>query len=165
MSKKLTPSLEDYLETIFHLESANQQAKAKDIASSLGVKRASVTGALKILAEKGLINYQPYSKITLTPEGFRQASRIVHRHKVIADFLENFLGLDKEKAEENACRLEHHIDDLTLKKLIHFIEFIQNCPRTGETWLKALKKHCSKVGNCPACTPCVEKALEQLQKK
>ena len=98
MSKKLTPSLEDYLETIFHLESANQQAKAKDIASSLGVKRASVTGALKILAEKGLINYQPYSKITLTPEGFRQASRIVHRHKVIADFLENFLGLDKEKA-------------------------------------------------------------------
>lgn len=165
MTKALTPSLEDYLETIFHLETANSEAKAKDIATALGVKRASVTGALKVLAEKGLINYQPYSKITLTPEGFRQATRIVHRHKVISDFLENFLGLEKEKAEDNACRLEHHIDDETLEKLIKFIEFIHNCPRTGETWLTALKKHCSKVGKCPACISCLEKAVEHFQQK
>ncbi|WP_456324931.1 metal-dependent transcriptional regulator [Desulfonauticus submarinus] len=163
--KQLTPSLEDYLETIFHLENTYSSAQAKDIASNLGVKRASVTGALRTLAAKGLINYEPYSKITLTPEGFRQATRIVHRHKVLAEFLENFLCLNRKQAEENACRLEHHIDDLTLERLIDFIDFIQKCPRTGKSWIKALQNHCHKTGNCSVCKKCLQKALEEFEEK
>jgi len=55
----LSASLEDYLEVIFHLEKSNRVARAKDIADQMNVQRASVTGALKALAGKGLINYSP----------------------------------------------------------------------------------------------------------
>ena len=62
----LSASLEDYLEVIFHLEQSNRVARAKDIADQMNVQRASVTGALKALSGRGLINYSPYSFITLT---------------------------------------------------------------------------------------------------
>ena len=63
---ELTSNLEDYLEVIFLLEQEQKSARAKDIADRLGVQRASVTGALQSLSQKGLINYHPYSSVTLT---------------------------------------------------------------------------------------------------
>ncbi|MBT8764262.1 metal-dependent transcriptional regulator [Desulfohalobiaceae bacterium Ax17] len=158
----LSPSLEDYLEIIFLLESTKSEARPKDIANRLGVQRASVTGALRSLAEKRLINYQPYSSVTLTPEGFRLAARIVHRHKVLTEFLEKFLGLPSDVAEANACRMEHHIDDEALERLIQFIQFVQNCPRTGDDWLKAFTRLCSDPGKCSNCQACVQKCLDAL---
>jgi DtxR family Mn-dependent transcriptional regulator len=65
----LSENLEDYLETILELEKTQKVARVKDIAEMRGVLRGSVTGALKSLAEKGLINYEPYSFITLTRKG------------------------------------------------------------------------------------------------
>ena len=72
----MSSNLEDYLETIFSLEAQHSEARAKDIADAMGVQRASVTNALQKLSLRGLINYQPYNAVTLTPEGFRTASRI-----------------------------------------------------------------------------------------
>ena len=71
----LSASLEDYLEVIYHLERSNRVARAKDIADQMNVQRASVTGALKALAGRGLINYSPYSYITLTSAGRTVAQR------------------------------------------------------------------------------------------
>ena len=68
--------MEDYLEAILALERLHKVARAKDIAERLKVKRGTVTGALKSLAEKGMINYTPYSYITLTPKGSEIASEI-----------------------------------------------------------------------------------------
>ena len=65
----LSSSLEDYLEAIFNLLKESNIARSKDIAESLGVSRASVTGALRVLKEKGLANYKPYDYITLTETG------------------------------------------------------------------------------------------------
>ncbi len=96
----ISSNLEDYLETIFALESAHSAARAKDIADQMGVQRASVTNALQKLAKQGLINYEPYSSVTLTPEGFRVATRIAHRHKVLADFLQRVLNIRADLAEE-----------------------------------------------------------------
>jgi DtxR family Mn-dependent transcriptional regulator len=160
----LSPSLEDYLETIFLLESSNSSARARDIAERLGVQRASVTGALRSLSEKGLINYQPYSSVTLTPEGFRLAARIVHRHKVLTEFLQKFLGLPLNVAEANACRMEHHIDDEALEKLVQFIQFVQNCPRTGNDWLKALSRFCPEHRKRTKCQECIQNCLKNLSR-
>jgi DtxR family Mn-dependent transcriptional regulator len=68
-SLSLSENLEDYLETILSLEKTNKVARVKDIAEKMGVLRGSVTGALKSLVEKGFINYEPYSYITLTKKG------------------------------------------------------------------------------------------------
>ncbi|MFO7818392.1 MAG: metal-dependent transcriptional regulator [Thermodesulfobacteriota bacterium] len=163
---ELTPSLEDYLEIIFELETKQKRgAKPSEIADRLGVQRASVTGAMRSLAEKALVNYQPYSSVTLTPEGFRVAAKVVHRHKVLSEFLHNMLNLPIKAAEANACRIEHHIDDQAMEQLIRFIQFIQTCPRTGEDWLAAFARQCSEHGKCENCEPCIENCLNNYRKQ
>ena len=71
----LSDSLEDCLETILELEKNHKVARVKDIAEKMGILRGSVTTALKHLADKNLINYEPYSFITLTRKGTSIARR------------------------------------------------------------------------------------------
>ncbi len=158
---EISSNLEDYLETIFTLEAAHSVARAKDIAEQMGVQRASVTSALQKLAKQGLINYTPYSSVTLTPEGFRVATRIAHRHKVLADFLHRVLNIPLKLAEETACRLEHDIDDQSLEALIRFVRFLSRCPRTGADWIASFQQSCSEPGSCPDCTSCIEQCLSR----
>lgn len=164
MSDNLTSNLEDYLKTIFHLESEHSGARAKDIAARLGVKKASVTGALQSLSEKGLVHYSPYSSVSLTPEGFRLASRIEYRHKVLWEFLYSFLHLPREMADRNACKLEHHIEDEALERVIEFIQFVQKCPRTGKDWIRAFTS-CKEHGKCENCDACIEHCLQAFRKQ
>jgi DtxR family Mn-dependent transcriptional regulator len=139
----LSESLEDYLEVILKLEEANKVARAKDIASKLGIQRGSVTGALKSLEEKGLINYEPYSFITLTQEGKKIAEEITYRHSVLKDFLSNVLQIDAETAENTACRMEHTIDRKTLERLVCFIDYINKSSSEGEDLIKSFTKYCT----------------------
>ncbi len=74
----------------------------------------------------GLINYETYSPVTLTPEGFKTASKIMYRHKVLFEFLHNLLQLPEDVANENACRIEHQIDDMVLERLIDFVQKHKN---------------------------------------
>ena len=104
-SQRLSESLEDYLETILDLERENKVARAKDIAKKMGVQRGSVTSALKSLEEKGMINYEPYSFITLTDDGKRIAEEINRRHNVLKSLLLNVLKVDEKTAELTACRM------------------------------------------------------------
>lgn len=142
-SDELSESLEDYLEVILKLEQSQKVARAKDIAERMEVQRGSVTSALKNLKEKKLINYEPYSFITLTPKGKKLAKEITHRHAVLRDFLLMILQLDEETAELTACRMEHVIDNKSLEKLLFFFDFIYKCPRTGKDWVEAFLDYCS----------------------
>jgi DtxR family Mn-dependent transcriptional regulator len=118
----LSASLEDYLEAIFILVQERRVARVKDIAERLGVQMPSVTGALRSLAKKGLVDHDPYSYITLTPKGERIARDLVRRHTVLTDFLTDFLGLDQGTAERNACEMEHAIEPIVLDRLVEFVE-------------------------------------------
>ncbi|MDY6822816.1 MAG: metal-dependent transcriptional regulator [Thermodesulfobacteriota bacterium] len=156
----LSESLEDYLETILRLETANKVARQKDIAESLDVQRGSVTGALKALAEKGLVNYEPYSYITLTKKGKKIAREIDRRHTVIKDFLSRVLRIDHEKADTTACHMEHIMDTETVDSLVKFIEFVDNCPRAGADWIDAYVEYCS-AGNVDRniCKDCLDNCV------
>ena len=90
--ERLSASLEDYLQVIFHLEESHRVARAKEIAAQMKVQRASVTGALKALASRGLINYSPYSHITLTVAGRHVAQDIVRRHNTLREFFGSQAG-------------------------------------------------------------------------
>jgi len=160
----LSESLEDYLETILELEKTNKVARAKDIADKLGVRRGSVTGALKVLGQKKLINYEPYSFITLTTVGKRIAAKIKERHTVLKRFLERVLQVDPITAEATACRMEHAIDDLSLDRLVCFIDYIYACPRTGEDWIQSFVKHCkNKKIDLSDCDHCLDSCCKRLQ--
>jgi len=160
---KISDNLEDYLETILELEKANKVARSKEIATKMGVMQGSVTGALKSLAEKNLINYEPYSFITLTPEGKALAAEIARKHSVIKEFLRNVLLLDDERAEENACRMEHAMDRTAVERLVQFIEYIQYCPRAGEDWIQAFVNYYSKQAvDREDCQQCLESCVERF---
>ena len=124
----LSSSLEDYLEAIFHIVAQKQAARGKDIARCLGVNNSSVTGALRVLREKGLINYAPYDIITLTVEGKRVSEDIIRRHEALHDFFVKVLSVDGEIANRAACNMEHALPPEILRRLIEFLRFIEKCP-------------------------------------
>lgn len=155
--KDLSESIQGYLEVILELENTQKVARAKDIAERLGVQRGSVTGALKNMLEKDLINYQPYSYITLTREGKKLAQEVAHRHDVLKDFLLNVLQIDADTAESTACRMEHAIDRKTVERLVCFIEYINTCPRAGKAWLDSFINYCkSDEKDLQRCVDCIE---------
>lgn len=158
----LSESLEDYLEIILELESINKVARAKDIADKMGVKRGSVTSALKNLSERNLINYEPYSFITLTPEGSEIAKNVVYRHTAIKIFLIKVLHIDETTAETTACRMEHTVDKLTLERMVRFFDFIYSCPRAGEDWIQSFMDFCDSTTPTDKnkCKSCVDSCLK-----
>lgn len=155
---RLSESLEDYLEVILGLEKTKKVARAKDIAERMGVQRGSVTSALKSLKEKGLINYEPYSFVTLTEMGKRIAEEITLSHHELKHLLLNVLKIDEETAEATACRMEHAIDKKSLDRLLSFFDFVYKCPRAGEEWVRSFTSYCSsgKPG-WEKCGQCIEK--------
>jgi DtxR family Mn-dependent transcriptional regulator len=82
----LSASLEDYLEAIFNLAGDSDFARSRDIAKSLGVSKASVTGALRALKKKRLINYKPYDYVTLTKAGKVAAVKVARKHEILKSF-------------------------------------------------------------------------------
>jgi DtxR family Mn-dependent transcriptional regulator len=159
----LSDSLENYLEVIWGLEQSKKVARAKEIAERLDLQQGSVTGGLKSLSEKGYINYQPYSFITLTAKGKSIAKEITHRHTVLKDFLLKVLRIDPEIAENTACRMEHAIDAQTIERLVCFIEYIFTCPRAGEQWIESFFNYCSGTQPQKAdCDQCIETLKKNL---
>jgi DtxR family Mn-dependent transcriptional regulator len=167
--KGLSENLENYLETILVLQNENTVARVKDIAEKLGVLSGTVTSALRTLSEKKLINYKPYSFITLTKEGRKIADEILRRHNVIKDFLQCVLLIDEKKAEENACRMEHSMDQIAVNRLVQFIDYIYQCPRTGEDWIGNFNTFFTQnkiaEANCPECLDDCLKRYQESPKK
>jgi DtxR family Mn-dependent transcriptional regulator len=124
----LSESLEDYLETILELQTTKTVARSKDIADKMDIKRGSVTGMLKKLADSRLINYEPYGYVTLTPEGKKIAQDVEQRHIFLKDFFHRILGVDEETAERTGCQMEHAMNKETFKKFREFVAKVDACP-------------------------------------
>ena len=153
--EKLSASLEDYLETIFLIAKEKGAARPKDIADRMGVRAASVTGALKTLASKKLVNYAPYDVVTLTSMGKRIAKEVARKHEALLHFFTNVLDIAAEEADEFACAMEHAIPDHVLERFIRFAEFVEKCPNSGAVWKEGSHGYFCKVsGLDPQCERC-----------
>ena len=139
-AERLSESQEDYLEAIFHIESAKQAARAKDISDRLGVTRASVTGALRALADKSLVNYSPYDLVTLTTAGRKAARDVVRRHAVLHDFFVKVLQIDEEEAQHSACRMEHALSPHILERFVDFVAYVDGSPEALREWKRAPRR-------------------------
>jgi len=123
MQKTLTPTMEDYLEVISNLKKKKQVVKVKNIAQELKIKMPSVSEALKFLVKEGLARHERYGDIELTDKGNELAEGVKSRHRVLFKFLNEVLGINAETADEDACKMEHFISAVTLKRLIEFLEY------------------------------------------
>ncbi len=116
-TKKLTPSLEDYLEAVFDL---GPPARVSAIAKHLDVAKASVTQAVQRLIEKGFVESARYGRVNLTAQGLKLARKVRKRHNTLVIFLEGVLGVPAGVAERDACVLEHGLSDETADRLTEY---------------------------------------------
>ncbi|MBO7359263.1 MAG: metal-dependent transcriptional regulator [Clostridia bacterium] len=105
---QMSESREMYLETILILSRTHPNIHAIDICEYMDFSRPSVSRALKQLKEAGLIDVDGNNHVTLTPQGEKIAQTVYERHTVLTKAL-MFLGVEKEVAQEDACRMEHVI--------------------------------------------------------
>jgi len=128
---ELSSSLEDYLEVIYTLSKDKGHAHSTEIAELLNVKKASVTGALRSLKAKGLVNYEPYGPAVLTKDGGKAAKAVAEKHSIIKSFFVNVLGIDKKTAQNAACKAEHALGPTVINRLLTFNEFLENENENG----------------------------------
>lgn len=147
----LTPSLEDYLEAIWVTSLKERVVRVRDIVKFLNVKTASVIGAMKVLAEKGLVVHERYGYIELTQQGIEVAKDVYERHKTLYKFFSEILGVEPDTAVKDACQIEHHISKKTMERIVKFIKFIETCPEGEPLWFSSFHyyvKHGTRPEHC-----------------
>ena len=113
---KYQQSEEDYLEKILMLQEKSQHVHSIDIANEMGFSKPSVSIAMHKLEDKGYINMDKTGVITLTDEGYKRATAVYERHKVLSTFLMQ-IGVSKDAALEDACEIEHFISEETFQAI------------------------------------------------
>ena len=131
-------SAEDYLERIHELIEEKGYARVVDIASSLGLKQASVTSMVQKLDELGYLNYEKYRGLVLTEKGKAVATRIQRRHETLSRFFSLF-GLDEQTQRQDIEGIEHHLSPATVDILADLASFFENNPETLKQFLKTRK--------------------------
>ena len=119
----ITKGLEDYIEIIYNKISDGEDVKAVDIAHILNVSRPSVSEALIRLADKDLIIYEGRKGIKITEKGRIEAEKVIKKHKILSEFFCDILGIDEIVSSENACKIEHVIDEIVTEKIKSFNAF------------------------------------------
>ena len=112
---------EMYLETILTLKNQNQYVRSIDIANALNYSKPSVSRGMKILKEGNFITIDDKGYIEFTDEGYKLAQEVYNRHQALTQFLV-LIGVDKEQAENDACRIEHVISKETYYCIAEFVK-------------------------------------------
>jgi DtxR family transcriptional regulator, Mn-dependent transcriptional regulator len=113
---------EDYLETILLLYNRNGYVRSIDIANELNYTKPSVSRAMSILKKSEYIIMDKNGHILLTDKGKLTAEKITERHKLIAKFLINVLGVSQETAYNDSCRIEHIISEESFQKMKEYLK-------------------------------------------
>jgi DtxR family Mn-dependent transcriptional regulator len=113
MSDPLSQSIQDYLKQIYTLSADGVPANTTDLAASLGIAPASVTGMIQRLskAKPALVDYHKHQGVTLTDAGKRAALEVIRHHRLIEAWLVQSLGYTWDEVHEEAERLEHVISE------------------------------------------------------
>lgn len=113
-------SAENYLESVLVLQERLGKVHSIDIVNELGYSKPSVSIAMKKLRENGYISMAPDGVITLNDSGMLIASRIYGRHKTITRLF-TLLGVSPAVAAEDACKVEHDLNEETFQKITEFV--------------------------------------------
>jgi len=114
-----TSTVEDYLKCILLEEQAAPGARVGTgrIAATLNVAPATVTSMIKTLADSGLVSYEPYSGVSLTPAGHQLALHVLRRHRLVELFLVRVMGMDWAEVHEEAELLEHTVSERLIERM------------------------------------------------
>ncbi|MBQ9988164.1 MAG: metal-dependent transcriptional regulator [Clostridia bacterium] len=108
---------ENYLETILILQNRQASVRSVDVANELGYSKPSISRAMGILRRNGYVTIGSDGALLLTELGRAMAESIYERHQCIAAFLQKSLGISRETADADACRIEHVISEETFEAI------------------------------------------------
>lgn len=114
-------SAEDYLESILIVQERLGSVRSIDIVNELGYSKPSVSIAMKKLRENGYISMAADGTITLNDSGLEVASRVYGRHKTLTRLF-TLLGVSPEIAAEDACKVEHDLNEETFARIKEFVQ-------------------------------------------
>ncbi len=112
----LQESGEMYLETIYILSRQRDTVRSVDIGDYMGYSKPSVSRAIGLLKNGGYVQTDAHGHLTLTEAGLEIASKMYERHTLLTDFLVR-IGVDRDTATEDACKIEHHLSDATFEAI------------------------------------------------
>jgi len=114
-----TSTVEDYLKHILMEEQRQPDALVPmgKIAAALNVTSSTVTAMVKTLADSGLVTYEPYSGVRLTPAGRKLAAHVLRRHRLLELFLVQVVGLDWSEVHAEAEQLEHAVSERVIDRI------------------------------------------------
>jgi len=118
---KTHESVENYLETILVLSRSGKKVRSVDIANELNYSKPSVSIAVKNLREKRYVDVDANGYISLTDSGYAIAESMYDRHVLFSDWL-IYLGVDRETAVVDACKMEHAMSEKSFSAIKHHIE-------------------------------------------
>ena len=124
--RRLSANMEDYLEAIYRLSEKSGFSRVSSIAEAVGVKRPSVSKAIRRLQRQGLVKHTPYGGAAVTPRGKQVAQAQVRSHRALTRFLEEVLALRAELADHDACLMEHAISPETVERLARFMDYLDH---------------------------------------
>ncbi len=104
-------SVQNFLKAIFTLQQETDRVSTNALAERLGVQAPSVTDMAQRLEAAGLVNYERYRGVTLTPVGEEAALKIIRRHRLIELYLTEELNYELYEVHAEAERLEHAVSD------------------------------------------------------
>lgn len=118
---------EDYLECIVRIEAEGPDQGADgirsvEIAQRLDVSKASVNKAIASLKSQGMVEQAHYGKVRLTEEGRSIGAAVWRRHRMLRAFLTDELGVEFDRADEEACKMEHTLSEDTMDRWIAHME-------------------------------------------
>ena len=119
---------ENYLETILMLCRERGNVRSIDLANALGFSKPTISVTMKRFRQSGLVEIDEMGFITLTEEGRKIGEKMLERHEVLAHLFMH-IGVNREIAYEDACKVEHHISDETFectKGFLHQLEKIES---------------------------------------
>ncbi len=123
--RHLTVANEDYLECMVRIESETGEGagvRSVDIANQLDVSKASVNKAVAALKSQGLVDQSHYGKVMLTDEGRAIGEAVWYRHRLLRTFLMRELGVPYQRADSEACMMEHALSEDTMDRWLRYLE-------------------------------------------
>ena len=118
---QLLESGQMYLETIYILSKEKTAVHSIDVSEYMGYSKPSVSRAIGLLKNGGYVEMAEDGSLTLTSAGVNVAQKIYERHTILTAFLTK-LGVSRETAAEDACKMEHHVSDESLAAIKRFVE-------------------------------------------
>jgi DtxR family Mn-dependent transcriptional regulator len=130
----MSPSLEQYIEAIADLLTRDKVCSISDIAAQVQVSRPAASRAVRELSEQNLVQHKSYGYVDLTESGQKIADKLTERHEALYHFMTEVLGLEDDWSDQEACRLEHQVDDELIEQMNMLTEFFKDNNAAKKSW-------------------------------